>query len=212
MRPARPILRSLGLAFASALMLVGAALALRTLPSRATAGVEAPTNAGDSSGAIAVCDLVGVVEKLMDSDRFKPARDEATASSEQAIAEFRTRLQAAEEAARAATPDSPNLEDIRREFQAAQMAFQRKGQELAQEMDRLATKQLGEAFEIARASAEAVAQARTFAYVLSSRAADKPLDAPDTASVVRAMLARPVILFPKAADITDDVLQDLKLD
>ncbi len=208
-------MRRSALVFSCSVLACSAALALAlqavTGAGRATAAEPAPSKAKPGE-AIAVCDIINVVERLMDSDRYKPARDEAGAASEKAIADFRARAQAAEDALRGMDEKAEGFEAARREYQLAGMALQREGQRLAQEMDALTTKQLGEAYGVVRASAEAVADQLGYSYVIASRPADKPLDAADTAAVVRAMLARPVIRFPEGADITADVKQDLKID
>lgn len=187
-----------------------AALIARGAGPRATAAEQAGKAA--QTQPIAVCDVINVVERLMDSERYKPARDEAGAASEKAIAEFRDRAQAAEAALRGMDEKAEGYEAARREYQLAGMALQREGQRLAQEMDALTTTQLMEAYGVVRASADAVAEQLGFAYVIASRPGDKPLDATDTAAVVRAMLARPVIRAPEGVDITADVKQDLKID
>lgn len=193
--------------FATAL---ATALASRFVASPATAAE--PSGKDGASQPLAVCDVINVVERLMDSDRYKPARDEAGAASEKAIAEFRDRAQAAEAALRGMDEKAEGYEAARREYQMAGMALQREGQRLAQEMDGLTTKQLMEAYTVVRASADAVAEQLGFAYVIASRPSDKPLDAGDTAAVVRAMLARPIVRAPEGVDITADVKQDLKID
>lgn len=193
--------------FATAL---ATALVSRFVASPATAAE--PSGKDSASQLLAVCDVINVVERLMDSDRYKPARDEAGAASEKAIAEFRDRAQAAEAALRGMDEKAEGYEAARREYQMAGMALQREGQRLAQEMDGLTTKQLMEAYTVVRASADAVAEQLGFAYVIASRPSDKPLDAGDTAAVVRAMLARPIVRAPEGVDITADVKQDLKID
>lgn len=187
-----------------------AALVVRVPTSPAARAAE-PERA-ERAGQVAICDMISVVEAVMDSERYKPARDEMGSASEKAIAEFRDRAKAAEDALRAMDEKDPGLEAAQREYQVAGMAFQRKGQELAQEMDALTTRQLIEAYSVVRASADAVAEQLGFGYVIASRPSDKLIEAVDTAAVVRAMLARPVVRMPEGADITPDVRQDLKLD
>ncbi|MGD9691878.1 MAG: OmpH family outer membrane protein [Phycisphaerales bacterium] len=161
---------------------------------------------------VAVCDVFGVVETLMDSDRYQPARKEAGEAADKALAPLRERLEALGAKGRSLPETDPSLPDLAREYQRAQAELQQRTAEAAREMETLTSKQLKEAYLTARASADAVAEQLGFAYVVASRLPDKEVDGTDSASVVRAMLARPVLRFPEDADITADVLADLKLD
>ena len=161
---------------------------------------------------VAVCDVFGVVEKLMDSERYQPARREAGEAAEKALAPLRERVEALGARGRSLPEGDASIPELAREYQRAQAELQQRTGEAAREMESLTAKQLKEAYETARASADAVAEQLGFAYVMASRLPDKEVDGSESASVVRAMLARPVIRFPEDADITPDVLADLKLD
>jgi len=160
---------------------------------------------------IAVCDLVSIVEKLMESDRYRPAREEAQLAAEEKMRPFREAGLAAEQKARNTPQDDPTFPDLVREMQRTQAEYQKAFQEMGVELEQLTVKQLAEAYEIARASAEDVAGDLGFNYLLSSRDATEAIESPDVAGAVRSMLARPVIMAPEETDITEDVMADLKL-
>ncbi len=200
-----PSTRRVILPAAAALLSLAAVALWRAAPARAADQPE------QGRRLIAVVDVVGVVERLMDSDRYKPARDEVGAAAEADVKPLRERVQAIEEKHRGLQPTDPAYGDAVREYQQARAALERRAQELSKEMDALTTKQLVECYRIVRASADATAEQMGYQYVVASRPVDKDLDAQDTAAVVRAIIARPVLRFPNEADITPDVKQDLKI-
>lgn len=161
---------------------------------------------------VAVCDVFGVVEKLMDSDRYQPARREAGEAADALLSPLRDRVEALGARGRSLPEGDSSIPEVAREFQRAQAELQQRVTEAAREMESLTAKQLKEAYTTARASTDAVAEQLGFAYVIASRLPDKDVDGTDSASVVRAMLARPMLRSPEDADITPDVLADLKLD
>ncbi len=171
---------------------------------------------GRSSAAerplIAVCDVFGVVEKLMDSDRYQPARRELGEAADAMLTPLRERVEALGARGRSLPEGDASIPEVAREFQRAQAELQQRVTEAAREMESLTAKQLKEAYTTARASTDAVAEQLGFVYVMASRLPDKEVDGTDSASVVRAMLARPALRSPAEADITPDVLIDLKLD
>lgn len=176
-----------------------------------TSSATAAEKNADPRRLIAVVDIVGVVERMMDSDKYKPARDEAGAAAESEIKPMRDRLQSLEERLRGLPQGDPAFNDVGREYQQLRAELERKAQGLGRDMDQLTMRQLIECYRLARASADAVAEQMGFAYVIASRPVDKDLEAPDTASAVRQLVARPMLRFPEGTDITPDVKQDLKL-
>ncbi len=173
---------------------------------------QADASSAKPDQSVAVCDLVSIVEKLMESDRYRPAREELQAAAEAELAPLREAGQALEQRARNTPQDDPAFPDLFREFQRAQQEYQQKLQDGGRRIEELTVAQLKEAYEVARASAEDVASDLGYEYLISSRDATKEIEAVDVAGAVRAMLARPIILAPEDVNITPDVLADLKLD
>lgn len=179
--------------------------------SHSIASAQDDAEAAKSDHPIAVCDLVSIVEKLMESDRYLPAREEARLAAEETLRPLGEAGRAAEQRARATPQDDPSFPDLVRELQRAQAEYQEAFQKTGAELEKFTATQLAEAYEIARVAAEDVAGDLGFTYLLASRDSEKPIEAPDVAGAVRTMLARPVVLSPEGTDITDDILADLKL-
>ena len=161
---------------------------------------------------IATCDIFEVVERLMESDRYAPAREEAMAAAEDRMRPYQQRLEEAQRRAQSTPQEDPLFRDIFREFQRAQQEYQQRGQELMREQEMLTTRQILECYRLVRSSAEAVAEQIGYTMVLQTRQKKDDNEAQDMQSAVRAMLARPVAVAPEAIDITADVLFELRLD
>lgn len=179
-------------------------------PDRAARATEDPKGA-TIEHKIAVCDIIRVVELLMESERYSPARDDMLRAAEQDIAPLRERLEQAQRQAQNTPQDDPLYRDIVRNFQRAQQEYQQRAQELMREQEALATRQLVECYGMAKGATETVAEQHGYTLVLQSRMKDIDDEAADVQSVVRAMLARPVAVNPEAVDITPDVMFELRL-
>lgn len=193
--------RILAAALLAAITLL-AALALPRAQAQDDDGQDSP---------VAVCDIYAVVERLMESDRYAPARDELTAAGEAEVIPMRDQLEQMDRALRAMPDDAPDRENAERAFRAAQIEFQRVAAEFQRDINDLTEKQLKECWSIARSSADAVAADLGYAVVIASRDLEKELEGEDVPSIIRAMMSRPALVFPERADITWDVLEDLNL-
>lgn len=161
---------------------------------------------------IATCDLFKIVERLMESDRYAPAREEAMAAAEERIRPHQERLEEAQRRAQSTPQDDPLFRDIVRDFQRAQQEYQARAQELMREQEMFTTRQILECFRLVRSSTEEIAEQMGYTLVLQTRFKQDDDELQDMQSVVRAMLARPVAVSPDAIDITADVLFELRLD
>ena len=192
------------------LLVVIAALLLRAAPGP-TAHADEP--APSDPPRIAVCAVVKIMDELMETDRFKPDRLEQeeslrTEKLQPLIDEARELQQQAEGLAR----DDPKITELRERMSRVQREGERVSREIMQTVEKKVAEQLIECYALVRASAAAVAEERGFTYVLASGDPEEPTKSAVVMRVMRETLARPVIVSPKSADITDDVRLDLKLE
>lgn len=164
---------------------------------------------------IATCDVYQVVQRLFDSDRYTPARKSEEEAIRAELAPFAEELQKLGDQASAIVQSAPATDAAAqatvRQFQDKRAAFNKKQQESAARLQSFKARQLIECFELGRTSARAVADRAGYDFVLASRRVSEKLPADDPQVVVEAVLQRPALVSPPAADITDDVLSDLKL-
>lgn len=183
------------------------------LGNRAVAAVDAPAvDSADGPVKIAVVSLMKISDELMDSPRFKPERDELDESLNkdlirpaiEAIQELEKKLQGMDE-------KSPDFPQMRNDYIRLRNELGAKQREAAQKAEIKVGEQLKACYQMVRDSAAAIAEKKGYTYVISSmRPDDKFQDGPVQATI-RDVLSRPVLAFPKAADITEDVREDLKL-
>jgi Skp family chaperone for outer membrane proteins len=187
--------------------LLGFALFLVARPSTAL-----PEEA-DAPARIAVCSSMKIVDDLMETDRFKPARVEVEEQArEELLKPIVDTLKEIEEEAKGLAENDPKLRELGEKHRGLQRQAQQATQEIAKRVEMKVAEQLIECYQLVRASAVAVAEEKGFNYVLSSTDSEAPLKTEPVMKLVRDFLARPVIMAPKEVDITDDVRTDLKLE
>jgi Skp family chaperone for outer membrane proteins len=176
---------------------------------RAAAG--ATTRAEPEASRIAVCDVYGAAEKVLDTERFKPAR---VAEQERITAEIKPIADALKEMqgeieARGIDPKSPEGQEKAKAYQHKAEEFGIASQKGQQQFRQFVSRQFLEALQLVKASCEKVAEEKGFTYVIASRDVSKPIETLDPERLIEAFLGRPVVVRPSDADITADVLDDL---
>jgi len=197
-------------------ILTGLGVALGTLAFRGAVGLLSPAAHAEIAGAekplIAVCAVPTLINELMQSDRFRPALQETAPeirseleSIAKEVAELRQTLQGGD-------PSSPDAQKGLQRFRELSARASQLQQQLSQAIDKKMAEQLIECYELVRASADAVADDLGFEYVIATGGVDEKLTSEQADVILRQITARPVVRYPKTADITDDVRDDLKLD
>ncbi|MGP1347279.1 MAG: OmpH family outer membrane protein [Phycisphaerales bacterium] len=162
---------------------------------------------------IAVAAIPKLVNELLESDRFVPDRERAQEEFQARLSEVETRMReiATKYEGRQPDPQDPQVQQDNRRYQELMQEAQRIQQEAQAALQRLASKQLIEAFGLARSAAQGVAEDLGYDYVISSVGEDEELVEGDPGSAVRQMMSRPVVHYPEEADITADVRAELRL-
>lgn len=179
------------------------------------AAVAAVDGADEGDGGevkIAVVSLMKITDELMDSSRYKPARDELDETiNKEMIRPVIDALQDLEKKIQGAGEQSPEFPAMRNEYVRLRQELTKKQQEAAQKAEALVGEQLKACFQMVRDSAAAIAEKKGFTYVMSSMRPDDKFQNGPVQATIRDVLARPVLVFPKGVDITEDVRDDLKL-
>lgn len=162
--------------------------------------------------AIAVCATPLLLNDLMESDRFKPERErfaqEKTVDLEpmiKEIQELQGRLQQI-------TQEDPEFPQLFQRFQQLRQQIQARQTEINAELESFTAKQVVEAYKLVRSSAQAIAADLGFDYVISTGQEDEEFNTTVVDATLRQIMARPVIMSPEGADITEDVREDLNLE
>lgn len=160
---------------------------------------------------IAVCAIPMLVNELMASDRFKPERERLEEELKAEYEDLQNQMRELGDRGRELSPEDPSFRAAAQEYQALRDKVFEKQREIAQKLEAKSSEQLLECYELARSSANAIAESMGYNYVMASAGNDEKLSGENVELALRQMMARPVIMAPKNADITEDVRADLKL-
>jgi len=161
---------------------------------------------------IAVCSILEITEELMNTDRFRPAREAEEQRLTATLQDLRQRITALSEKLRGAARDDPEFADEREQFSRLMGEFQQRQGLAQQQLEMFVVGQFREAYAMAKSSARAVAQDKGFTYLIASTPPDKEIIENRPMEAVRNdMFQRPVLMSPEGTDINDDVRDDLNL-
>jgi Skp family chaperone for outer membrane proteins len=160
---------------------------------------------------IAVCAIPMLVNELMASDRFRPDREKLEEELKAEYEELQTEFSELGDKGRGMKQDDPAFAETAQAYRDLQQKIYEKQREIAEKLETKSAEQLLACYEMARSSASAVAEGLGYNYVFSSVGADEKLSGENVELALRQMMARPVVMAPKNADITEDVRADLKL-
>lgn len=195
-----------------ALLALSVLLAWRHGPVSAPAHARQDASAPDAA-RIAVCSVVKVTDELMNTDRFKPERQEYEEQLRtDQLKPLVEQLEALRDKLEAMDRQSPEFQEGREQFARLQREAQAVGQQVAQKVELKVAEQLKECYMLVRSSAQAIAEDLGYSYVLASADPEEELQKGPVVSIMRDLLSRPVIMYPVKADITEDVRKDLKLE
>ena len=190
-----------------------AALAIAALALALRPGSDARATIEEDTFSIAVCSLPTIVNELMASERFTEEREDLASEFEDASSDIEERLEQISQDARGMDPDDPAMGAMGEQFNELRQELFRLRSSFESDSARLQARHLKEAFQLVRASASVVADDLGYDFVLSSASpdSDDELNEQNAALLLGQLSRRPVITYPDAHDITDDVRDDLNL-
>lgn len=165
-----------------------------------------------SDQSIAVCSITGIIDELMDTDRFKPERiDFEKKTREEILGDIAEKLSDLQDKVQGMDRSSDDFAKAREEYFRLQGEANARQQKVRTLLEQQVTKQLIECRKLALASARAVADDLGFDYVIASEGAQRPFPESGVKDLIIDFLSRPMLVHPEDADITEDVRSDLKL-
>lgn len=151
------------------------------------------------------------IEKLLDRPEQRKAREDVAAAYQTRASAIEKELQELQNDLRVLPQNSPDAGQILSRADAKQDEYQKLVQERAQELERVNSGQLIQAYQQVRDATTAVAQRLRYTHVFSNRAMDRVITTNNVAATLQEMLARPLVVGVPADDITAAVLDELKL-
>jgi Skp family chaperone for outer membrane proteins len=191
------------------------------------AGARGSRHGGEPAPArIAVCDVYGLLDSLVQSDRYQPQirseSEKAQADLEplaRALQDLQETLRGMQERLKGMSPQDEEAQRYYREYQEKEREFQERQREFQERqrrargvIERLVAGSYLDGYKQVKASAEAVARDLGYTHVIASRNREEVIKTEDPNQIIQAFLARPVVVMPEGTDITEDVKKDLKLD
>ncbi len=163
---------------------------------------------GAEPARVAVLDVLMVVEKMMESDRYRPQREAFRDEQKAKLEALQGEISKIEDKGRAMKQDDPELPALAQEYQA------KKGdaQQLFASVETYAAKQFVEAYRLALESGNAVAERHGYSHVVMTQL-DRPI--PEVGSVgdaIQAIMLRTMVRYPKGDDLTPLVMKELAVD
>lgn len=189
-----------------ALALVGASRGLPGLAPTAIATQPAPTPSIPTT-RLATCDVYALVEKLVDSDTYAPARKSEEARITALLEPAQTELQRLQAELQAINPQDPAAQAAGQQkfqaFEAKRQEFNTQREAMAADYTKLVSSQFIDAYTKIAAQAKLVAAQRGYTHVISQKSG--AMLATDPRRLVEDFLARPITVAPDGSDLTDAV-------
>lgn len=185
--------------------------------------VGAPMGAAPESARLATCDIYSIVERLVESDAYAPARNIEQERVKARLAPMEDELKRLDsenaklrEELSGADSKDPGAQMKLKTYNANQSEFESKIKpynelkaQLADGYSSLIVGQFAEAYQRVLAEAKKIAEEKGFTHVIAQKRGE--ISARNPQQLVEEFLARPISVSPADADITEAVRVSMKL-
>lgn len=166
---------------------------------------------GTSAHRVATIDLMGLTQALLTTDAYAPEREEFGQQYAGRIQDLQTDLESLRNEIQVMQPNDPQRQQLAQQFQQGYQQLQQVAQEAQNEFDSFAAQQAADAYAEVRAEATSIAEERGYSHVIASRPGNEIEQRQSLATVTQEMLARPVVLSPESANLTQAVRDSMDL-
>lgn len=153
-----------------------------------------------------------VLPQLMQRDEVKDERERLLEELRAEEEEYRDRLMEIQQRGESVDPDSPELQGIFQEWQAAEAAYREWQQAASERTGRLEATYLEEAYRELVEAVNIVADRLDIDIVHQFTPTDEPFDADNPRTAMSTIRWRSALRYPGELDITDAVVEELDLD
>lgn len=164
--------------------------------------------------SLAVVDTLTLVQQLLLTDDYAPAREEQAAQIQAQLGAMQEDLQVLQTELQSANPQDPTAQQKYQQFQQRLQAFQQAQQQQGAAFNAFSATQAVEVYGRIRDAVDAVAEREGYTHVIASRL-DADIDLTNEnatlATVTQEILARPLLGGVKVNDITAAVRSELGL-
>jgi Skp family chaperone for outer membrane proteins len=160
-----------------------------------------------TSQRIATVDTLAVVERMVLSDRYKPARDRLTDEKNAGLKVMRDSIASLEARAQGMAPDSPELRALAQQYSQLSESLQSEEQKAVAEQDAFNAQQIAEAYRLVTEAAAKLGNERGYTHVVQTRGGEVPFRSRGVAGTIQEILARNVISSPAGDDLTQTLIE-----
>ncbi|USN99613.1 MAG: hypothetical protein H6810_02820 [Phycisphaeraceae bacterium] len=171
---------------------------------------EAQTEAAPAH-RVATIDMLSLLEDMLQTDTFKPDRDQFRDGWAQRIQGLEDQLSQIENELRLATPTDPNVQQLQQKYQQTGYQYQQTQQQASMEFNRYSADQAATAYSTLYQEAAAMAKELGYSHLVASRRDGEIADRGNLATVTQEILARTMIVAPEADDLTDRLREKLAI-
>ena len=169
--------------------------------------------ASDTPAKVATLDIFTLIEAGMTQDQYTNPRDEVRADYETRLQDLSDRIERIRTEAQLLQPGDPQLGQLQQQFQQLQQEAQGVSVEAQQFMRVMTSEQAVEIYRTAAEVGKRLQVERGYTHLIITRDADRDFNIPQVGDSIQAVtqeiLARPVIGFPEADDLTEAVRLEL---
>ncbi len=193
---------------------LGAGLAANTL------GMNGANRAAASPAAaiqveparIASVDVLGIVARFLESDRYKPANIENAQKFDTQLKALIGELSLIEKQGQGLTQQSPEFAPLQQQFQAKQREFEQSRNTAQGEIEQFNTNQVTEAYRLTVDAANSLAAELGYTHVIVSRGEGAKINSNNVAGAVQEIIARPLLKSAAADDLTERLIKQFGLE
>lgn len=160
---------------------------------------------------VASVDMFMLLEGMIASDRYKPAREARDAEIKTKYDALMAELKQLETKIQLIPPGTPEYQTTMQQGQAKEVELRQFTQQASRDQDTFVASQVREAYGIVHEASNAVADRLGYTHVFSTRLDATSMKGDSLAPVMQEILARPLVRGASSDDITEQVRVELKL-
>lgn len=160
---------------------------------------------------VASADMFLLLEAMVASDRYKPAREARDAEIKTKYDAIMAELKQLETKIQLIPPGTPEYQNTMQQGQAKEVELRQFTQQASREQDAFVASQVREAYGIVHEAVNTVADRLGYTHVFSTRLDATSMKGDSLAPVMQEILARPLVRGASSDDITDKIRVELKL-
>lgn len=155
---------------------------------------------------IATVDVFAVVERVWLGEQYISARTALADATNKEIDALNVKMDEMRTKAQALAKDSPELKALSDEFVKLQQEAQQKQNSGGDEMERLSTLQLAQAYQQVMTEAETLAKGMGYTHVIASKTGKLEFRSTTMNGALQELLARPIVISDSTDDLTTALL------